>query len=191
MPPEQLDRINSNRIITWSNQLVNLLWSCLCLGPLLYYCYNNMTPSWLYGFLIISFIPFLLPNVFFDQIQLSASAGFYSKLGTRIVRKYTQDGDVINHWLQLKYPNYSPAQRGSLQEHVRRSYMNEKFHTGCFLFFLLSSLYAFHQGNWVWGVSILISNVIYNVYPILLQQYNRIRLTQLIKRRSLPARNQR
>ncbi|MFD2935120.1 glycosyl-4,4'-diaponeurosporenoate acyltransferase CrtO family protein [Spirosoma flavum] len=142
-----------------------------------------MDPTWLYAFLSISFLPFLVPNGLFDRIQPSSSAGFYTRLGIRTIRKYTQDGDLINQWLKRKFPGYSPTKRGSLQQHVGKSYINEKFHVGCFLFFLLSSLYAFHQGCWGWVAIILISNLMYNVYPILLQQYNRIRLTQLIQRR--------
>ncbi len=183
--PVQRNLIKMNSLIRWANQLVNLLWSVLCIGPLAYYCYYNLAPAWLYAFLIVSFIPFLLPKVFFDRIQLSTSTKAYGRLGIRIVRKFTQDGDLINHWLQLKFPGYSPAKRVSLQQHVVRSYINEKFHVGCCLFFLLSSLYAVRQGHWGWVVSILMSNLIYNLYPILLQQYNRIRLTQLIQRRLL------
>lgn len=188
-PLQQWDQIRVKRAITGTNQLVNLPWSAICLGPLAYYCYRSMDHSWLYAFLFISFIPLGLPTTVFDRIQLSASTGFYNRLGIRTVRKYTQDGDLINQWLQAKFPGYSPANQATLQQHVSRSYINEKFHVGCFSFFLLSSLYALHQGNGVWVAGILISNLIYNLYPILLQQYNRIRLTRLINRRSLRERD--
>jgi len=92
----KVDRSKMNTVVTVANQLINLLWSGLCVVPLVYYCYSCMHPTWLYAFLIISCIPFLVPNRLFDQIRFGASARFYARLGIRTVQKYTQDGDLIN-----------------------------------------------------------------------------------------------
>jgi len=49
------------------------------------------------------------------------------------------------------------------------------------LFFLLTGIYALTQGYVWWAVIITINNLVFNLYPNFLQQYNRLRLRHLMK----------
>ena len=46
------------------------------------------------------------------------------------------------------------------------------------LFFLLASLYGITHGQPGWSLLITIINVVFNLYPIWLQQYIRVRLNR-------------
>ena len=52
-----------------------------------------------------------------------------------------------------------------------------------FLFFLLTGIYALLRGQIWWAFIITFNNVVFNLFPNLLQQYNRLRLRRLMKRR--------
>ncbi len=46
----------------------------------------------------------------------------------------------------------------------------------CLAFFLASFVYAIYQQAFLISLLIFVSNIIYNVIPILIQQYNKLRL---------------
>jgi len=55
-------------------------------------------------------------------------------------------------------------------------------HFAFFLFFLYSTFYALVNGYFLWVLLLTVANLGFNVYPNLLQQYNRLRLRQLMRR---------
>ena len=54
----------------------------------------------------------------------------------------------------------------------------ERFHLFCLIFFLSTMIAAIVHGRISLAILILIANMIYNVYPLLIQQYNRMRMGQ-------------
>jgi hypothetical protein len=54
--------------------------------------------------------------------------------------------------------------------------MYERYHFICLVFFLASFVYAIHQQAFLISLLILMSNILYNIIPILIQQYNKLRL---------------
>jgi len=81
------------KLATWYNQIPNIFWSILNFTPIGYFWFMAMDLKWLYILLAISLVAGFLPNSFFDRIQLSKTTSIYKKIGIRIVKKYTQDGD--------------------------------------------------------------------------------------------------
>jgi hypothetical protein len=173
------------RVAAVYNQLINFFWTILTFGPIGYFCYVAMPPSWLYGFIVSSVLPFFLPASFFQAIQLGRTTAIYHKLGLRTVRKYTQDGLLVHRLIRRQYAFYNPVRTASIKAHLSKAATNERFHLSVFVFFLLATIYALVAGYWGWALVISISNLVYNVYPILLQQYNRIRFQQLADRREV------
>lgn len=108
-------------------------------------------------------------------------------MGVAYINKFTQNGDIINRILRKKYPEYSimAKENFSTKKILQQTYMFEKFHFMLFLFFILTAVYAVFQQFYWWAFFITITNVIYNIYPVLLQQYIRIRLSSIKKRNSL------
>jgi len=171
------------KLATWYNQIPNVFWSILNFAPIGYFWYMATDLKWLYIILAISLSAGVLPNSFFDMVQLSQSTSFYEKIGMRTVKKFTQDGDLINRLLRRKFPQYKAFdQNASLQKHLAKAYGIEKIHFVMFLFFLLTGIYAFIQGRVGWAVVIISNNLVFNLYPNLLQQYNRLRLRQLMEK---------
>ena len=168
------------------NTLTNFFWSILCILPVYIFCYNFMPLKLLYIFLAISILPVFIPNSLLNKIQLSKSTKIYKTLGVHRVNKFTQNGDLINRIIRKKYPgfkvvSFSVASANKLYNHT---YANEKFHYILFIFYCLSMVYALVKNHPVWALVFLLCNVLYNVYPILLQQYIRIKLRLYINRKN-------
>ena len=106
--------------------------------------------------------------------------------GHGTVKKFTQDGDFINRLIRRKFPQYRIFDHNaSMQKHLNKAYAIEKIHFMMFLFFLLTSIYALIRGEVWWAVIITVNNLVFNLYPNFLQQYNRLRLRQVMKKTPL------
>jgi hypothetical protein len=173
----------TQRLIAWYNMIPNLLWSILCLVPISVFCYTLLPPIAFYVFLAVSVIVLFLPKSFFDAIQLSHSTRLYKKLGVPYINKFTQNGTLIHQLVRQRFPQYKALhfKRASINRQLQQTYMQETFHFSLFVFFSLSTVYAMLNGQWKWVAILFISNLIYNVYPNLLQQYIRVKLKPFTK----------
>ncbi|RYU96325.1 glycosyl-4,4'-diaponeurosporenoate acyltransferase CrtO family protein [Emticicia agri] len=167
------------------NQLINFFWTILAFVPVVYFCYQYLPLRLLYVFGGISCIVIFIPVSWLNQIQLSQSSKVYARIGIRFIKKYTQDGDRVNQFIKKQHPQYKYiANKHDIKKLIGKSYMQEKFHYLIFIFFLCLTIYALMLGLIGWAVFIAIANIIYNLYPIFLQQYNRIRINYLLKRQA-------
>lgn len=124
-----------------------------------------------------------LPESWLDKMQLSQSTNVYQKIGIRFIKKYTQDGDLVNRFIQSQHPRYKYVEnKQAIKKLIGKSYMQEKFHYMVFMFFICLMIYAIMRGLIGWVIFNGVANIIYNLYPIFLQQYNRIRINYLLKR---------
>jgi len=80
--------------------------------------------------------------------------------------------------MKKKFPGYRTINYEglSINKLLRQTYMFEKFHFIMFAFFVLITAYALVKHHFLWAVIISITNVLYNIYPNLLQQYIRLKL---------------
>ncbi|MEO5999098.1 MAG: hypothetical protein ABIN89_20150 [Chitinophagaceae bacterium] len=124
------------------------------------------------------------PEIVFDTIQLATTTAVYKKIGVSYVNKFTQNGDIMNGLIRKQFPHYKIISKNtvSINKLLKQTYIFEKFHCILFLFYTLATIYAFIQNYWLWTLIIFLTNIAYNIYPNLLQQYIRIRLTNLLKR---------
>jgi len=159
------------------NALPSLFWTVLGLMPISIFCYSLMERRWLYIFIAISLIAYAIPTSQFHHWQLSSKLDIYRKIGVRAAGKLAQNGSLVNKLIQRRYPGYRVLNnRSSITQIVRTTYHQERFHLAMFLFFLMAAIYAAVQSHVVWSLLLTFTNVIYNVYPIWLQQYTRLRL---------------
>ena len=173
---QDLSRIK--RLRNWYNMIPNVVWSVLNLVPIFIYCYNKVDHSPLYIFMILSVIPAFFPNSFYDRIQAGRTTRIYKRLGVGFVNKLAQNGTIINHLVRKKFPNYKMIvyQRSSINKLLQQTYMLEKFHFIMFVFFILITIYALVENHFWWAIIISATNLLYNIYPNLLQQYVRLKL---------------
>ena len=55
-----------------------------------------------------------------------------------------------------------------------------------FFIFLLVTIYALLNSFWIWVIVLAMANLIYNVFPNLLQQYVRIRMKEFLAKSQKP-----
>ena len=160
------------------NTVPNIIWSLLGFAPVSVFCYQYMQPALIYIFLAISMIPLLLPNIFLDKIQISKSTGLYKKMGILFINRFAQNGAIINGLIKKQYPDFKVVafKRQSAKKLIQQTYIFEKFHFILFVFFCLVTVYAIVKQYYSWAFIITLTNLIFNIYPNLLQQYIRIKL---------------
>lgn len=156
----------------------NLVWTALFLLPIAKFCHAYIAPATVYLLLGLSFIPVFFPNAFFDSIQLSRNALFYKRIGVKYINAFAQNGSLLNNFLKRKYPGFKVVSgtRASIRRQYYQTYFFEKFHFSLFVFFTIITVYAGIQGRFYWVVILVVSNLLYNIYPNLLQQYIRVKL---------------
>lgn len=136
-----------------------------------------MARPWLYGLLGLSLLAYAVPRAWFRYWQLSKSPAVYRRLGVAFVNHLAQNGAAVNGFIRRRYPQYRRARsRRSVAALVSNSYYMEQFHVAALLFFLFAGVYAAAHGYWGWAGLLALLNIGYNLYPIWLQQYLRLRL---------------
>ena len=170
----------SAAVLAWYNAVPNVLWSALALLPLVLFCYQHVARPWLYGFAGVSVLAYAWPAAWLRRLQLSADVAAYRRLRVPALSYLTQSGYLVNRLVRLRYPHYRPlATQAGLARLHRTSYQQERFHWVMLVFFVLASGWALWQGQLGWAALLTLLNVGYNLYPIWLQQYLRVRLRQL------------
>lgn len=164
------------------NQGINTIYSVIFLTPLVIFWkeyYETIYFKWALG---SSLLMFFLPNKVYEYIQLSNSKKFFRVLGIPCFQRYTQQGrfaqKIINYINGNTTKSPKPPNVSQMKSRIRNF---ESFHYVCFIFFTLTFVYALYHGELFFSLTIFIANVLYNIIPILIQQYNRIRLTTLTK----------
>ena len=134
----------------------------------------------LYFLIAVSLTILFLPDNYYERLQLSNDISYYESLGIRFFRWFTQDGDLVTQILSKAQGNYGRFQsRKNLSKVYNQIVGYERYHLTCFAFFLLTSVYATLLTNFAIALLIVLSNVVYNIIPLLLQQYNKLRLRRL------------
>ena len=166
------------RLLNWYNMIPNVVWSVLNLLPISIYCYNKVEHRSLYIFIALSVIPGVFPNSFYDRIQVGRTTRIYKRVGVGFINKLAQNGTIINQLVRKKFPDYKMIihQRSSITRLLQQTYMFEKFHFIMFIFFILITSYALLKNHFCWAIIISVTNLLYNIYPNLLQQYIRLKL---------------
>jgi hypothetical protein len=176
MEPTRND-VPSAGLLAFYNAVPSGVWSGVALGPLVIFCYQYMARPWLVGLLGLSLLAYVVPRGWFRYWQLSEKPVVYRRLRVPVVNRLAQDGALVNALVRRRYPHYRRVQsRRSVAAAVGNSYHMERFHVAALLFFLFASGYAAVQGRWGWAMVLAVLNIGYNLYPIWLQQYLRLRL---------------
>lgn len=178
------DVIRIKRTLAWYNMVPNFIWSILNLTPISIYCFTLLGYKTFYIFLTASLIPMFLKNSFLDKLQIGKTVKFYKRLGVHLINKIAQNGVIINNLIKRKFPNHKivTKNKSSIAGLIGQTYIFEKFHLILFLFFSFTTIFAFVKGHFIWACVILLTNIAYNIYPNLLQQYIRLKLKLFSKK---------
>jgi hypothetical protein len=161
------------------NQAINFFWTILCFIPVIIFWILTNPAPYCYIFLLISILFQLVP---LKVLQLSNNPAFYERLGVKFIRKFVQNGQYINSYIRHSNPGYKVVKhRKSASKYIKTAVMYERYHLICFVCFLLTAAYALALNSIWFFLLISLANVIYNISPILLQQYNKARINRMLK----------
>ena len=136
---------------------------------------------WMIIFIGISYFVSRLPKSFYDKFQLSKNLTIYKNLAVDKFKKFSTNGDFINRRIRRQFPTHRNVTNiETLKAKLNETYTIEKSHTVLFVFCLLTNIYAFWTNSIGTAIILFIGNIIFNFYPNLLQQYNRIRYMRVI-----------
>jgi hypothetical protein len=161
------------------NQAVNFFWTILSFTPVIGFWAAANSMQLCYIFIGISVVSLLLPARY---LQISNNPKFYESIGVKLIRKLVQNGDLVNKFNRKGNPQYTVIKgKTNALKYMQTVVMYERYHFICFIFFLLTTVYTIINAQYSFTLIIIIANIIYNICPILLQQYNRARLAKLTR----------
>lgn len=174
---------------TMLNQIINLFWTILSFAILgtywgLYFA-EQRSPLVPVTFVVLSILISAIPNRWLRRLKLSNDKKTYQRIGVKLLMYFVQNGTLVNR-IQRKYHKKSGIihNRKQAQDYLKTIVIQEKFHYCCFALFLFTTVSAFSTGKPGMTLLIMLCNMLYNVYPILLQQYNRLRIDSLLRQNS-------
>jgi hypothetical protein len=160
------------------NQAINFFWTIVSFIPVLIYWAHADSLMCCYVFIAVAFISLTLPA---KLLQLSNSVRLYEKLGIKFIRKFVQDGEFARRLQQKAQPGFRFIKdKRQAVAYLNTIRMYERFHILCFTFFMLTFIHSVCYHNYTLAAIIFLANIIYNVYPILLQQYNGIKIERIL-----------
>ena len=161
--------------------LIALLCSTTLAPCVIFYIRGNGEIKWMIVFIAFSYLVSRLPKTFYDRFQISTDLRFYKKLCVDKFKRLSTNGDLINRRIRKKYPTHrNVTNYETIKEKLNETYTIEKSHTVLFIFCLLTNIYALWTNSIGTAIILFIGNILFNYYPNLLQQYNRIRYTQVV-----------
>ncbi len=177
---------NDKELETLKFRLNIILIAFLCsttLAPcVIFYFRGEGKLKWMILFICISYLVSLLPKKFYDRFQMSKSLKIYKQFGVDKFKRLSTNGDLINRKIRKYFPTHrNVTNLETIREKLNETYTIEKSHTVLFVFCLLTNVYAIWTNSFGIAIILFVGNVLFNYYPTLLQQYNRIRYKRVIE----------
>jgi hypothetical protein len=127
------------------------------------------------------FIPLLFPGAYYQCWEQGQGLRTYESVGVRQFKRYASNGDLINRWVRrLDAKHRLITDKRSAQLWLEETRRGERSHLVLLLMGLLTAAYAAHIDWQGWAAGLLVSNIVFNGYPVLLQRYNRCRIERLL-----------
>lgn len=163
------------------NQVINVFWTVLCFIPILQYWIPNYHRTDFFVSLGLSLSTFFIPTHYFKFLHISTNRKVYERLGIKWIQACTQNGLFVGNFIRNRDPGFRHIRNikdlGRFKSQIN---IYEKYHLACFIFFLITFCLAMKQNAYASLIYIGLANVIYNVFPLLIQQYNKTRLHLIV-----------
>lgn len=146
--------------------------------PLRPFDFHSAFPPW-WGWAAAALccaLPYALPKAWFRPLWFE-SRKFYENLGVRMFRRAAPDGDLVNRELRNIESGYRLIRnRSDLNRHVTEGLQGERTHLAFLVAGLFTAAYAVRLDEPVSAVLLSLGNIAFNLYPVLLQRYKRVRM---------------
>ncbi len=139
---------------------------------------NWMVLVWISTVTLVAHLSF--PSAYYNIRPFERTGQFYERVGIRLAKKLLRRGPLRILSPTLRFPKEKTVSAlRNLESEMRKA---ETAHTLTFIFMLLIVGYAAVNG-WLEAVMwMLLFSILINVYPVMLQRYNRITLQELIRK---------
>jgi len=138
------------------------------------------TWSWFLAGLAACFLPCLLPAAYFRSWEGEGGIRVWEALGVRRFKRFVTIGDLVNRLARRSDPRYRIVRDAvSARAWGEEAASAELHHLVFLLMSLLTITHAVRLGWFGWAMYLAVSNLIFNVYPILLQRYTRGRIARV------------
>ncbi len=125
----------------------------------------------------VSLVPRWLPRSYYRERDVERARRRYEALGVRVFKQFVANGDRVSRWARRREPGYRVlAGRDELECFAERTRGVEHSHLVLLLLTAFSAFHAARIGWYGWAIGLTIGNILCNVYPVLLQRYNRARV---------------
>jgi len=132
--------------------------------------------------LALCFLPCALPAAYYRAATGQGTERVMETLGVRTFKRFATNGDLVNRWGRRHDPRHRVVRdEASVREWARQARGAERNHLVFLSMATLSIAYAAWIGWYGWALGLAASNVVFNVYPILLQRYNRLRIARILR----------
>ena len=166
--------------------LIALLCSTTLAPSVIFYFRGAGGLKWMMIFIVISYLISRFPETFYDRFQISTNLKIYKRLGVYKFKKLSTNGDLINKIIRKKFPTHrNVINYETIEEKINETYTIEKSHTVLFIICLITNIYALVTNSYRTAIILFMGNILFNYYPNLLQQYNRIRYRRAIENYTL------
>ena len=121
---------------------------------------------------------------YFAEKPFERAGSTWEALGVRTFKKFLPTcGDYFNRLFKTKFIKNSS--QGELENFVNFTKGAEQTHLflGAFIYTPLMTV-GLMAGSYSFASSIAVANLLINIYPMMVQRYNRIRATQILKRKT-------
>ncbi len=137
------------------------------------------------GWLVVTLKMLDIKGDWLDKYYLPKSFEMNGKLyagsGVRLYKKFMFNGDIYNRILRKFKPAHRIiSNRSSLVVWEKESRAKEFGHLIHFIMGLIALIYALTEGYYQAAIYLAILNILFNLYPIMLQRYNRARIYRIL-----------
>lgn len=117
---------------------------------------------------------------YFDLRDFERDGRFYERLGIRWFKRFATDGDFWNKLRRQSDPSFKKVKGlNSAIEWEARTRRNEVIHLCSLVVGLAIVAWLYSRNEVAWLVAMFFVLVIWEIYPIMLQRYNRARIWRI------------
>jgi hypothetical protein len=148
--------------------------------------FNDGVPFSMVGcalFMSVALVALILPDRYYQARSFERSGRLYEWLGVRWYKRFMLEGDFVMQRIRRFIPDYKViAGRRDLEGFALRTRKSEQGHLLWMLVAVPALVYALLRDWWLIALWLFLGNLVINVYPIMLQRYNRARIQQILVR---------
>jgi hypothetical protein len=117
-----------------------------------------------------------LPGKYYEPKAFESNGRLYEFLGVHLYKKWMINGDYMNRIIRLFSRDYVFVRRNQRLEFETKTRSNEREHLTLLFLSIPAVTYALYWDYYSFAILMCLSNIVINLYPIMVQRYLRLRV---------------